>query len=48
MYYYNINIRLSIILKQIKKINNIAKQINRLKNHKSPGEDDLQGEVLKH
>jgi len=26
----------------------IEQQINRLKNHKSPGEDDLQGEILKY
>jgi len=26
----------------------IEQQINRLKNHKLPGEDDLQGEILKH
>jgi len=26
----------------------IEQQIKRLKNHKSPGEDDLQGEILKH
>ncbi|KAL4125994.1 hypothetical protein QTP88_010226 [Uroleucon formosanum] len=26
----------------------IEQQIKRLKNHKSPGEDDLQGDILKH